>query len=218
MPTGQKVVLEKVVLASDNPGKLREFSAILAEVGWQMVPQGQLNVPPAPEPHITFVENALAKARHASRLTGLPALADDSGLTVAALQGAPGVHSARYAQMMNHSENRSDADNNRCLIKALNKQSDRRACYISVLVYLRHAQDPCPVIAQGLWHGQIVDEAAGRNGFGYDPHFYLPEHGMTAAQLAPQVKNHLSHRARALRVLLAQLRGNENNEAGAGLD
>jgi len=196
----------KVVLASDNAGKLREFSAILDGLGWHMVAQGELGVPPAEEPHATFVENALAKARHASRLTGLPALADDSGLTVQVLQGAPGVHSARYAQIMNDSASRSDHDNNRCLIAALAGQTNRRARYLCVLVYLRHAQDPCPVIAQGQWQGCIVDEAAGSNGFGYDPHFYLPDLGMTAAALAPQVKNRLSHRAQALRALLAQLR------------
>jgi XTP/dITP diphosphohydrolase len=194
-----------VVLASDNKGKLREFAAILGQIGWRMTPQGELGVPPAEEPFFTFVENALAKARHASGHTGLPALADDSGLTVDALDGAPGVYSARYAQRAGKGS--GDADNNRCLIEALAGQRKRAASYVAVLVYVRHAQDPCPVIAEGFWRGQIVDEPAGANGFGYDPHFFLPEFGMTAAQLAPEVKNQHSHRAQALRALLARVRG-----------
>jgi len=210
---------QKVVLASDNTGKLRELSAMLGDVGWHLVTQGELGVPPAEEPHATFLENALTKARHASRLTGLPALADDSGLTVDALQGAPGVYSARYAQRINPTNHPDpgasrDGENNRCLIAALAGQTNRKACYISVLVYLRHAQDPCPLVAQGQWQGCIVDEAAGNNGFGYDPHFYVPEEGMTAAQLAPEVKNRLSHRACALRELLAQLRQYGSGQGG----
>lgn len=196
---------DKVVLASDNKGKLREFSAILAEIGWQMVPQGELGVPPAEEPYVTFVENALTKARHASQLTGLPALADDSGLTVDALDGAPGVYSARYAKRMG--KGAGDADNNRCLIEALSGQSNRAASYVAVLVYVRHAEDPCPVIAEGHWRGEIVDQASGENGFGYDPHFFLPDQGMTAAALAPEAKNRISHRGQALRALVARLRG-----------
>lgn len=195
--------LSKVVLASDNPGKLREFSAILGELGWQMVPQGELGVPPAEEPHVTFVENALAKARHASRLTGLPALADDSGLTVDALDGAPGVYSARYAKRQG--KGAGDADNNRCLIEALADKSDRSASYVAVLVYVRHADDPCPVIAEGRWRGAIVSEPAGEHGFGYDPHFFLPDLGMTAAALSPEVKNRHSHRGQALRALVARM-------------
>ena len=198
---------EKVVLASDNKGKLREFSAILAEVGWHMVPQGELGVPPAEEPHVTFVENALAKARHASRLTNLPALADDSGLTVDALDGAPGVYSARYAKRLGKGE--GDADNNRCLVEALAGRPNRDASYVAVLVYVRHAEDPCPVIAEGHWRGCIVDEPSGENGFGYDPHFFLPDQGVTAAALAPEVKNRLSHRGQALRALVARLRSEE---------
>ncbi len=195
----------KVVLASNNPGKLREFSAILGSAGIQMIPQGELGVEEAEEPFATFVENALAKARHASRQTGLPALADDSGLCVDVLGGAPGVYSARYAAL--DGGEKSDLANNRKLVQALAGQQDRSASYIAVLVYVRSAEDPRPIVAEGVWKGEIIDTPAGDHGFGYDPHFYLPDLGKTASQLEPEVKNQYSHRARALRALLGALSG-----------
>lgn len=193
----------KVVLASNNAGKLREFSAILGAAGIEMISQGQLGVPEAPEPYITFVENALAKARHASRHTGLPAMADDSGLCVNALGGAPGVYSARYAAL--HGGEKSDAANNRQLIAALEGQADRSGFYVAVLVYLRSADDPTPLIAEGRWAGEVVSQAGGEGGFGYDPHFFIPSLGKTVAELAPGQKNAISHRAQALRHLLHAL-------------
>lgn len=192
-----------VVLASGNKGKLREFSALFAPLGMRLIPQQALNVSEAPEPFHTFVENALTKARHASRHTGLPALADDSGLAVEALGGAPGVLSARYATLFG--EEKSDAANNRRLLLELEQHQNRRAAYIAVLVFVRSENDPCPIIAQGTWPGEIAHAPAGENGFGYDPYFYLPELGKTAAQLDPHVKNSVSHRAMALRRLLADL-------------
>ncbi|NGM88006.1 RdgB/HAM1 family non-canonical purine NTP pyrophosphatase [Parapusillimonas sp. SGNA-6] len=194
----------KVVLASGNPGKLKEFSAILATADIAMVPQLELGVPDAEEPHATFVENALAKARHASRLTGLPALADDSGLCVNALGGAPGVYSARFAQRAGGEK--SDAANNRHLTALLQAHGDRSASYVAVLVYVNAADDPRPIIAEGTWDGQIIDTPRGANGFGYDPHFYLPGLGKTVAELAPADKNVLSHRATALKQLVQALR------------
>jgi len=199
----------KVVLASNNPGKLREFSAILARADIDMVAQGELGVPEADEPYLTFVENALAKARHASQITGLPALADDSGLTVAALKGAPGVFSARYAALAGGEK--SDAANNRRLVQQLAGIENRSACYVAVLVYVRSADDPMPVIAQGVWQGLIIDGPKGSNGFGYDAHFYLPSLGKTAAELDPAEKNRCSHRAQALQSLLQAL----SHQAGA---
>jgi len=193
----------KVVLASNNPGKLREFSSILASAGIRMVPQGELGVSEAEEPFLTFVENALAKARHASRHTGLPALADDSGLCVNCLDGAPGVFSARYAAL--EGGEKSDAANNRRLMRELKGQADRSGCYVAVLVYVRSADDPRPIIAEGLWEGEIAQAPAGSNGFGYDPYFYLPDLGRSAAELAPDEKNRHSHRARALAKLLQAL-------------
>ena len=192
-----------VVLASGNPGKLREFSALFEPLGMKLIPQHELNVPEAPEPFHTFVENALAKARHASKLTGLPALADDSGLAVEALGGAPGVLSARYATLFG--EEKSDAANNRRLQLELGEHENRRAAYIAVLVFVRSEKDPCPIIAQGTWKGEIAKERAGEHGFGYDPYFFIPELGKTAAQLEPAVKNAVSHRAMALRRLLADM-------------
>lgn len=196
---------QQVVLASNNAGKLKEFSAILSEAGITMLPQGQLGVPEADEPFGTFVENALAKARHASRLTGLPALADDSGLCVNVLGGAPGVYSARYALLEQGGE-KSDAANNALLVQRLHGQSDRRACYVALLVYVRHADDPRPIIVEGLWRGEIVDQPQGDQGFGYDPHFYIPEFQQTVAQLPPDLKNRYSHRGQALQRLLTMLR------------
>ena len=195
--------LREVVLASNNAGKLREFSAILSGAGIRMISQGELGVSEADEPHDTFVENAIAKARHASLQTGRPALADDSGLCVPALNGAPGVYSARYASM--GGGEKSDEANNRRLVSQLHEVRDRRAFYIAVLVYLRSADDPCPLVAEGRWNGTIVLEPRGDNGFGYDPYFWLPDRQCTVAELDPQVKNRESHRGRALAVLLKQL-------------
>jgi XTP/dITP diphosphohydrolase len=192
---------QKIVLASNNPGKLREFGALLGEIGLDVRPQGEFDVPEAEEPFATFVENALAKARHASRLTGLPALADDSGVCVNALGGAPGVWSARYA-----GEPKSDAANNAKLIADLAGHEDKSAYYYCVLVYVRHADDPQPVIADGSWHGEIVEEARGAGGFGYDPYFWLPALNRTAAELSGVEKNAHSHRCQALRALVEKLR------------
>lgn len=191
------------MLASNNAGKLREFAALFETVGIELIPQGRLNVPEAEEPHPTFVENALTKARHAATLTGLPALADDSGLCVVALRGAPGVYSARYAQRAGGEK--SDAANNAHLVEQLAAESDRRAYYYCVLALVRHADDPEPLIAEGRWHGEVLDAPRGANGFGYDPYFFLPTLGATAAELEPAVKNATSHRAIALRHLLARL-------------
>ncbi|MCX4160876.1 MULTISPECIES: RdgB/HAM1 family non-canonical purine NTP pyrophosphatase [Paraburkholderia] len=196
--------LAKVVLASNNPGKLREFAALLGSAGIELIPQGALNVPEAEEPYPTFVENALTKARHAARLTGLPALADDSGLCVRALRGAPGVYSARYALLAGGEK--SDAANNAHLLEQLKDTTDRRAYYFCVLALVRHENDPEPLIVEGRWHGEMLDAPRGSNGFGYDPLFFLPTLDATAAQLDPAVKNAQSHRAIALQQLLARLR------------
>jgi XTP/dITP diphosphohydrolase len=194
-------VITKLVLASNNAGKLRELSALLQPLGIEVIPQATFGVPEAEEPHITFVENALAKARHAAHHSGLPALADDSGLCVTALGGAPGVRSARYA-----GEPASDQRNNEKLIEVLRQHTDRRAHYYCVLVLVRHADDPQPIIADGEWHGEIVATPRGSNGFGYDPYFLLPEMDQTAAELPSEVKNVLSHRGAAMRHLAGRLK------------
>ncbi|RQO66722.1 non-canonical purine NTP pyrophosphatase, RdgB/HAM1 family [Aquitalea sp. FJL05] len=194
-------MFDKLVLASNNAGKLKEFSALLAPLGVTVIPQGQLNVPECPEPHYTFLENALEKARHASHVTGLPALADDSGICVEALGGKPGVLSARYA-----GEPKSDERNNAKLIEKLQGKANRRAWYYCVLVLVRHADDPQPLVADGMWYGEVQDTAAGEGGFGYDPYFYLPEFGCTVAQLAAEDKNRVSHRGKAMQALLSRLR------------
>ena len=199
--------MSTVVLASNNAGKLAEFSQILAPVGIQMVAQGTLGVGEAEEPFQTFVENALAKARHASLQTGLPALADDSGLCVDVLNGAPGVYSARFAAM--NGFEKSDAANNRYLVSQLAGEANRRACYVALLVYVRSAHDPRPVIADGVWYGEIIDQPRGSNGFGYDPHFFIPALGKTAAELLPHEKNAISHRGQALQQLLGKLRSQQ---------
>lgn len=192
--------MQQLVLASNNAKKLKELGALLDPLGIQLIPQGQLNIPEAEEPFLTFVENALAKARHASRLSGLPALADDSGLCVRALGGAPGVLSARYA-----GEPKSDARNNKQLLAALADHTDRAAHFVSVLVLVRHADDPQPIIAEGNWHGEILTEARGDDGFGYDPLFWVPASGKSAAEMPAQEKNACSHRAIAMQKLLTQL-------------
>jgi XTP/dITP diphosphohydrolase len=191
---------QRLILASNNAGKLKEFAQLLGPIGFELHPQGEFNVPEAEEPFGTFVENALQKARHAVRLTGLPALADDSGVCVNALGGAPGVYSARFA-----GEPKSDARNNEKLIADLAAHADKSAYYYCVLVYVRHADDPQPVIADGVWRGQIVDAPRGANGFGYDPYFLLPDFGRTAAELEPHEKNAVSHRGQALRALVDKL-------------
>lgn len=191
---------QTLVLASNNKGKLAEFSRLLAPLGFDVKPQGELAIPEADEPHLTFVENALAKARHASRLSGLPALADDSGICVPALGGAPGVYSARYA-----GEPKSDAANNDKLVRDLASQDDKSAYYYCVLVFVRHADDPQPVIADGRWNGEVISTSRGQGGFGYDPHFLLPGLGKTAAELSADEKNRLSHRGQALRALIEKL-------------
>jgi XTP/dITP diphosphohydrolase len=192
---------QRLILASNNAGKLKEFSQILAPLGFTLHPQGEFDVPEAEEPHATFVENALEKARHASRLTGLPALADDSGVCVNALGGAPGVYSARYA-----GEPKSDARNNEKLVQDLAAHGDKSAYYYCVLVYVRHADDPQPVIADARWNGEISATPRGENGFGYDAHFWLPSLGKSAAELSPAEKNAVSHRGQALRALVEKLR------------
>ncbi|HKC44135.1 MAG TPA: RdgB/HAM1 family non-canonical purine NTP pyrophosphatase [Burkholderiales bacterium] len=193
--------MTQLVLASSNPGKLRELADLFAPLGIEVVPQGALGVPDADEPHATFVENALAKARNAARHARLPALADDSGICVAALDGEPGVHSARFA-----GEPKSDRRNNEKLVALLEGKADRRAHYYCVVVLVRHAEDPEPLIAEGRWHGEVIAARRGNGGFGYDPHFYLPDLGKTAAELAPSEKHAVSHRGKALRRLLALLR------------
>jgi XTP/dITP diphosphohydrolase len=192
---------QRLILASNNAGKLKEFAELLAPIGFDLHPQGEFNVPEAEEPFATFVENALAKARHAARLTGLPALADDSGVCALALGGAPGVYSARFA-----GEPKSDANNNVKLVADLAAHADKSAYYYCVLVYVRHADDPQPVIADGAWHGEIVAAPRGAGGFGYDPHFLLPALGKTAAELDAREKNAVSHRGQALRALVEKLR------------
>lgn len=192
---------KKIVLASNNAGKLKEFRQILAPLEIELIAQATLNIPDAPEPFFTFVENALTKARHAARMSGLAAIADDSGICVNALGGAPGVYSARYA-----GEPKSDQRNNQKLVDALREVEDRSAYYYCVLVYVRSEHDPQPVIADGRWSGQIIDQARGSEGFGYDPYFYLPEFQQTVAELNAEQKNSLSHRAQALQELLKKLR------------
>jgi len=193
--------MQKIVIASGNPGKLREIRRILEPLDFNVVPQSDFGVPECPEPHVTFIENCLAKARHASLHTGLPALADDSGICVDALNGAPGVYSARYA-----GEPKSDQRNNEKLIAALANEANRRAHYYCVIVLVRHPDDPQPLIAEGSWHGEIIDTPRGENGFGYDPYFFLPEFGKTGAELDPDHKNAISHRGQALDILVSKLR------------
>ena len=193
----------KVVLASGNRGKLQELAALLEPLAVELVTQSELGIEGAGETGCTFVENALLKARHASRLAALPAIADDSGLAVAALGGDPGVYSARYAGVAGPE---ADAANNAKLMSALAGRGDRRAHFHSVMVYLRHPDDPTPIIADGRWEGEIVDAPRGANGFGYDPHFLVPDLGLTAAELAPEQKNALSHRGQAAAKLLDALR------------
>ena len=193
--------MRRIVIASSNPGKLREFRHLLAPLGWDVIPQGELSVSAAEEPHLTFLENALAKARHAAAATGLPALADDSGICAAALNGAPGVLSARFA-----GEPSNDRRNNEELLRRLADCGDRRAHYTCVLAAVRGVDDPEPLIADARWPGVIIDAPRGSGGFGYDPLFLLPDLGRTAAELDAAEKNRISHRGQALERLLALLR------------
>jgi XTP/dITP diphosphohydrolase len=223
--------MKKLVIASNNPGKLREFQRMLAPLGIEVLTQAQLGISEAEEPHCTFVENALAKARHVSRESGLPALADDSGICVEALGGAPGVISARYAgdkrdcdtllaepaacgssrkdalsltpeALRELARRQSDVRNNEKLLREMQGVADRRAHYYCVLVLVRHAEDPQPLIAEGEWQGEIFHEERGEGGFGYDPMFWLPQFGKTAAELTHDEKAQISHRAKALQVLM----------------
>lgn len=191
---------KRLVVASSNAGKLKEFSALLMPLGIQVISQEELGVASVPEPFSSFLENALAKARHAANVTGLAALADDSGLCVSALQGAPGVHSARYAGPL-----ADDSANNLKLLSALHGCTDRRAYYVCVLVWIRSPDDPMPVVIQQAWHGHITETPKGNQGFGYDPYFYIPELGCTAAQLSLADKNQISHRGKALQALLTHI-------------
>ncbi|MBP6861868.1 MAG: RdgB/HAM1 family non-canonical purine NTP pyrophosphatase [Neisseriaceae bacterium] len=194
-------MFDTIVMASNNAGKLKEFGALLAQYGVHLTAQSALNVPECPEPHLTFIENALAKARHASQHTGLPALADDSGICATALNGAPGIYSARYAG----EHPKSDAANNHKLAQDLAEHANKEVWYACVLVLVRHPEDPLPIIAEGMWRGEFIATPQGQNGFGYDPHFYLPEHGLSAAEMAPELKNTLSHRGHAMSVLMQKL-------------
>lgn len=193
--------MKQIVLASNNPGKLREFGQMLAKIDIEVLPQAHFNIPEAEEPHVTFVENALAKARHAAKLTGLPALADDSGICVSALGGAPGVFSARFA-----GEPKSDERNNQKLIADLQGKTDRRAHYVAVLVFVHHADDPQPIICEGEWRGEVIDTPRGTNGFGYDPYFLVPDLNQTVAEIAAEEKNKRSHRGKALAQLIERLK------------
>lgn len=193
---------QKIVLATGNPGKVAELSQMLEPFNMQVVPQTELGVSDADETGLTFVENALLKARHAALITGLPAIADDSGLAVDALGGAPGIYSARYA-----GEKASDTANIDKLLAAMAQvpMAKRTAQFHCVLVYLRHAEDPTPIICHGVWPGVITVQAAGQNGFGYDPVFYVESEGCTSAELTRQRKQQLSHRGKALHQLITQL-------------
>ena len=200
------IVLPRLVLASGNAGKLREFHRLLAPLGIDVIAQSELGIAEADEPHVTFVENALAKARHASAHARLPALADDSGICARALAGAPGVQSARFA-----GEPKSDARNNAKLVAALAGVADRSAHYACVLTLVRHDRDPEPIIAEGAWHGTIIDAPRGAGGFGYDPYFLDGASGLTAAELPLERKNELSHRGKAMRALIARLMAEPGN-------
>lgn len=196
--------MTSVILATRNAGKLREMQDLLAETGWALESLASRGVPSPPEDALTFFENALTKARHASRESGLPALADDSGLVVEALAGAPGIHSARFA-----GTGATDLQNNTRLLETLKGATSRRAWFVCALVFLSRHDHPEPVIATGRWYGEILDKPRGSNGFGYDPLFLVPELGVSAAELDPRTKNRISHRGLACRDLLTQLRGRD---------
>jgi XTP/dITP diphosphohydrolase len=194
--------VQKIVLASNNAGKVREINRILADLDLEVVPQAEFDIPEADETGLTFVENAILKARHAATLSGLPAIADDSGLEVDALHGAPGIYSARYAGV-----GASDADNLNKLLEAMQgiPEVARTARFQCLMVFMRHGEDPTPLICQGTWEGSILESAQGEGGFGYDPVFYVPERDCSSAQLDAETKNRLSHRGKALKQLLAAM-------------
>ena len=198
---------KNIVLASGNPGKVREINQLLAELDLHVVPQSDYGVAEAEETGLTFIENAILKARNAAAHTGLPALADDSGLEVDALNGAPGIYSARYA-----GAGAGDRANLEKLLEALREvpEAERTARFQCLMVYMRHSEDPVPLICQGTWEGRILFEPRGEGGFGYDPVFFVPTHNCSSAELEPQVKNALSHRGQALRQLLAALQQHEH--------
>ena len=193
--------MKKLVIASNNPGKLREIDRILQPLGLEVLPQSAFNIPEADEPYCTFIENCLTKARHASELAGLPALADDSGICIDALNGAPGVYTARFA-----GEPKSDQRNNEKMIELLKHETNRKAHYYCVIVLVRHPHDPQPIIAEGSWHGEIIDTPRGEGGFGYDPYFLVPGLNQTGAELPADVKNGMSHRGKALAELVEKLK------------
>lgn len=201
-------MIKKIVLASGNQGKLNEFSQLFADTSVTIIPQSELNISDAEETGLTFIENALIKARHAAKVSSLPAIADDSGLAVDALGGAPGIYSARYA-----GEHGNNAANNEKLLHNMQAVTNRAAKFICVLAFLRHADDPTPIVCQGEWHGTIAKSLSGTQGFGYDPLFYVESEGKTAAELDKERKNSISHRAQALQVLFGQLK----NELQANL-
>ena len=194
--------MQRIVLASNNQGKVREIGQLLADRDMQVVPQSEFNIPDAEETGLSFVENAILKARHAASLSGLPAIADDSGLEVDALNGAPGIYSARYA-----GNGATDAENNQKMLAALADVPDeaRTARFQCLMVFMRHADDPTPLICQGTWEGRILHQPRGENGFGYDPLFLVPEKDCSSAELPANVKNAMSHRGKALQALLQKL-------------
>ncbi len=202
---------KKIVLASGNKGKVREFVKMFTDLGLDIVPQTELGVSDIPETGTTFVENAIIKARYAAEITGMPAIADDSGIEVDYLNGVPGIYSARYSTLddsFKGTADSTDVNNNLKLLDALKDVADdslRTARYQCILVYMRHAADPTPIICQAAWEGIIMHEEVGDNGFGYDPLFWVPEHGMSSAQLDPEIKNGMSHRGKALRLLHDEL-------------
>lgn len=200
--------IKRIVLATGNLGKVKEIQAVLADLDVEIVPQTLFQIDSADETGLTFVENAILKARHASRLTGLPAIADDSGLEIDALNGAPGIYSARYA-----GPDATDKQNNQRVLNNLHEvaQENRQARFHCVIVLMRHALDPVPLICHGSWEGRVLDKPVGDNGFGYDPLFYVPTHKCSSAQLSPEVKNRISHRGQALAKLVKAM--HEGNTA-----
>ncbi len=209
--------MKKIVIATNNVGKLNEIAAILVPLDIEIVAQSTLGVSEAAEPHCTFVENALAKARHASGHTKLPALADDSGICVDALNGAPGVYSARFAgESAGGGREQQDARNNKKLLDLMARETNRKAHYYCVIVLVRRADDPQPIICEAEWHGEIVQTPRGSGGFGYDPLFLLPQLKQTGAELRPAEKNRISHRAQALGLLAARLRAERGEARGGG--
>lgn len=202
--------MAEIILASSNAGKIREFQALFNRYGLTIVPQATLGIGDAEETGLSFIENAILKARHASALAGKPAIADDSGLVVPALNGEPGIYSARYS-----GEHGDDAANNAKLLKLLETIDDRRAFFVCTIAYCQHAKDPLPIIASGLWHGEILRAPRGANGFGYDPLFWLAQYGKTSAELPAETKNAQSHRGQALRLFMQRFKARYDAEKTA---